>query len=97
MKFTTSMGSRITVQKGAIGLVGRRTTRSCSVPIQVLTVDQILTNAIHDIDRLQYWLGDIIEIFAMEGPKERQHPIDPTVQLIFRFSSSVVGSFLFTE
>ena len=63
----------------------------------VLTSDQILTNAIHDLDMLQYWLGDIAEVFAIEGPKHRPHAVDSTVQLIFKFSSGVVGSFLLTE
>jgi predicted dehydrogenase len=63
----------------------------------VLTSDQILTNAIHDFDMLQHWLGDIAEVFAMEGPKERPHPVDSTTQLSFKFSSGVVGSFLLTE
>lgn len=63
----------------------------------VLTSDQILTNAIHELDMLQYWLGDITEVFAMEGLKERPYPVDSTVQLIFKFASGVVGSFLLTE
>jgi len=58
---------------------------------------QILTNAIHDIDMLQYWLGGIAEVFVMEGPKERPYPVDSTVQLIFKFASGVVGSFLLTD
>lgn len=58
---------------------------------------QILTNAIHDLDMLQYWLGNIVEVFALEGPKERPYPVDSTVQLIFKFSSGTVGSFLLTE
>ena len=66
-------------------------------PTRLLTSDQILTNAIHDFDMLQYWLGDIAEVFAMEGPKERPYAVDSTVQLIFKFSSGVVGSFLVTE
>lgn len=57
----------------------------------------ILTNAIHDLDMLQYWLGDIAEVFAMEGPKERPYAVDSTIQLIFKFSSGVVGSFLLTD
>ena len=66
-------------------------------PTQLLTSGQVLTNAIHDPDMLQYWLGDIAEVFAMEGPKERPYGVDSTVQLIFKFSSGVVGSFLLTE
>ncbi len=66
-------------------------------PVRVLTADQILTNAIHDLDMLQYWLGDIAEVFAIEGLKTRPYDIDSTVQLIFKFSSGVVGSFLLTE
>ena len=66
-------------------------------PTQLLTSYQILTNAIHDIDMLQYWLGDIAEVFAMEGPKGRPYAVDSTVQLIFKFSSGVIGSFLLTE
>lgn len=58
---------------------------------------QILTNAIHDLDMLQYWLGDIAEVFAMEGTKERSFDVDSTIQLSFRFSSGAVGSFLLSE
>jgi hypothetical protein len=46
---------------------------------------------------VQYWLGDITEVYAMEGPRKRPHPVDETVQLVFKFSSGVVGSFLLTE
>lgn len=58
---------------------------------------QVLTNAIHDLDMLQYWLGDIAEVFAMEGPKERPFEVDSTVQLSFKFSCGAVGSFLLSE
>jgi len=56
-----------------------------------------LTNAIHEMDMLQYWLGDIEEVHAIEGPKERPYPVDSTVQVSMKFSSGAVGSFLFTE
>ncbi|CAH0019995.1 unnamed protein product [Clonostachys rhizophaga] len=39
----------------------------------------ILTNIIHEVDLLQYWLGDTVEIYAMEGIRERPYPIESTV------------------
>jgi len=57
----------------------------------------ILTNAIHEIDMLQHWLGDIAEVYAMEGMKERPSPVDSTVQMILKFSSGVLGSFLLSD
>src|ERR1700712_1826650 len=41
---------------------------------------QVLTNTIHEIDMLQYWLGSITEVHAIEGLKERPFPVDSTVQ-----------------
>lgn len=79
-------------QKGAGGVVG-----ILAVVRAVTDEAQVLTNAIHDLDMLQYWLGDIAEVFAMEGPKERPFDVDSTVQLSFKFSSGVVGSFLLSE
>lgn len=49
------------------------------------------------MDMLQYWLGNIEEVHAIEGPKERPYPVDSTVQVTMKFASSVIGSFLFTE
>lgn len=49
------------------------------------------------MDMLQYWLGNIEEVNAIEGPKERPFAVDSTVQLTLKFSSAVIGSFLFTE
>jgi predicted dehydrogenase len=49
------------------------------------------------MDMLQYWLGDIAEVHAIEGLKERPYPVDSTVQVTMKFSSGVLGSFLFTE
>lgn len=46
---------------------------------------------------LQHWLGDITEVYAMEGIKERPFAVDSTVQIIMKFSSGVVGSFLLSE
>ena len=63
----------------------------------MLTLDQILTNAIHDLDMLQYWLGDITGVFALEGPKECPYAVDSTVQLSLKFSSGIVGSLLLTK
>ncbi|OAL20345.1 hypothetical protein AYO22_09057 [Fonsecaea multimorphosa] len=57
----------------------------------------ILTNAIHEIDMLQYWLGPIEEVFAMEGPKPRPIKVDQTTHTTFKFSSGVLASFLFTD
>lgn len=54
-------------------------------------------NAIHEIDMLQHWLGDVTEVYAMEGLKERGLSVDSTVQTIMKFSSGVVGSFLLSE
>jgi predicted dehydrogenase len=56
-----------------------------------------LTNASHEIDILQYLLGDISEVYATEGVKERPFPVDETVLATFKFASGVVGSFLFSE
>ncbi|KAJ9614606.1 hypothetical protein H2200_002743 [Cladophialophora chaetospira] len=57
----------------------------------------LLTNAIHEMDMLQYWLGEIVEVHALEGPKERPYPVDSTVQVTMKFASGTIGSFLFTE
>ena len=57
----------------------------------------VLTNAIHEIDILRYLLGDIVEIYAIEAAKERQLPVDETVQITMKFASGAVGSFLFSD
>ncbi|KIW72521.1 hypothetical protein PV04_00706 [Phialophora macrospora] len=57
----------------------------------------VLTNASHEIDILQYLLGDISEVYATEGVKERGFPVDETVLATFKFASGVVGSFLFSD
>jgi len=46
---------------------------------------------------LQHWLGDITEVYAMEGGKERPFEVDSTVQIIMKFASGAVGSFLLSE
>ncbi|KIW30449.1 uncharacterized protein PV07_06191 [Cladophialophora immunda] len=57
----------------------------------------VLNNAIHEIDILQYLLGDIVEVYAVEGVKERTHPVDETVLTTMKFASGAVGSFLFSD
>ena len=49
------------------------------------------------MDMLQYWLGEIAEVHALEGVKERPYLVDSTVQVTMKFSCGVIGSFLFTE
>ena len=46
---------------------------------------------------LQYWLGEISEVYAIEGIKKRPFPVDSTVQITFTFASGVIGSFLLSE
>lgn len=38
-----------------------------------------------------------MEVYALEGEKQRSLEVDATVQTIFKFSTGAVGSFLFTE
>ncbi|KIX95965.1 uncharacterized protein Z520_08220 [Fonsecaea multimorphosa CBS 102226] len=57
----------------------------------------VLNNAIHEIDILQYLLGNIVEVYAVEGVKERPHPVDETVLATLKFASGAVGSFLFSD
>ncbi|KAJ9602168.1 hypothetical protein H2200_013288 [Cladophialophora chaetospira] len=57
----------------------------------------ILTNAIHEIDMLQYWLGDISEVYALEGVKTRPFPVDSTVQITLKFASGPIGSFFLSD
>ncbi|OAP62362.1 hypothetical protein AYL99_04565 [Fonsecaea erecta] len=57
----------------------------------------VLNNAIHEIDLLQYLLGDIVEVYAVDGVKERPYPVDETVLTTMKFASGAVGSFLFSD
>ncbi|EXJ75677.1 uncharacterized protein A1O5_00184 [Cladophialophora psammophila CBS 110553] len=64
---------------------------------QQLGAGGVLNNAIHEIDLLQYLLGDIVEVYAVEGVKERPYPVDETVLSTMKFASGAVGSFLFSD
>jgi len=57
----------------------------------------VLTNASHEIDILQSLLGDIVEVYAVEGARQRPFPVDETVLSTFKFASGAVGSFLFSD
>ncbi|OAL21736.1 hypothetical protein AYO22_07678 [Fonsecaea multimorphosa] len=52
----------------------------------------VLNNAIHEIDILQYLLGNIVEVYAVEGVKERPHPVDETVLATLKFASGALTS-----
>ncbi|KIM74704.1 hypothetical protein PILCRDRAFT_79797, partial [Piloderma croceum F 1598] len=57
----------------------------------------ILTNLIHEIDCLRYLFGDIIRVYAEEGPKTRSHEVEETVACTFKFASGMVGTLVLTD
>jgi len=56
-----------------------------------------LTNLIHKIDSLRYLFGDIIRVYAEEGPKTRPYQVEETVVCTFKFFSGMVGTFVLTD
>jgi predicted dehydrogenase len=56
-----------------------------------------LTNLIHEIDSLRYLFGDIIRVYAEEGPKTRPYEVEETIVCTFKFASGMVATLVLTE
>lgn len=57
----------------------------------------VLINLIHEVDLLQYLLGPIVTVSAVQARKTRGFDAEEGVAIILRFESGVVGSFILSD
>ncbi|KAH6671690.1 hypothetical protein B0J14DRAFT_639684 [Halenospora varia] len=57
----------------------------------------ILINLIHEVDLLQYLLGPIVFVSALETPKTRGFDAEEGAAILMRFKSGVVGTFILSD
>lgn len=57
----------------------------------------VLINLIHEIDLLQYLLGPIVLVSALETTKTRGYEAEEGAAILLRFKSGVVGTFLLCD
>ena len=57
----------------------------------------VLINLVHEVDLLQYLLGPVTMVSALETAKTRDFDAEEGAAIIFRFESGVVGSFLLSD
>jgi len=57
----------------------------------------VLINLIHEVDLLQYLLGSIMLVYALEAPKTRDFDAEEGAAVLLRFESGVVGTFVLSD
>jgi predicted dehydrogenase len=57
----------------------------------------VLINLIHEVDLLQYLLGPIVLVHALESPKTRRHDAEEGAAIILRFDSGTVGTLILSD
>ncbi|MBC6407492.1 MAG: Gfo/Idh/MocA family oxidoreductase [Rhodobacteraceae bacterium] len=53
----------------------------------------LLINLIHDVDILRYLCGDISELYALRGNRQRRGLVEDSAALVLRFANGALGSF----
>lgn len=57
----------------------------------------VLINLIHDVDLLQYLLGPIVHVSALQTKKTRGFEAEEGAAILLRFESGVVGTFVLSD
>ena len=57
----------------------------------------LMTNLSHEVDLLQFLLGDIVEVTALSSHARRGLAVEDTAALAFRFLNGAMGSFLISD
>ncbi|KIM94331.1 hypothetical protein OIDMADRAFT_136227 [Oidiodendron maius Zn] len=57
----------------------------------------VLINLIHEVDLLQYLLGPIVQVFALESKKTRNFDAEEGAAIILKFESGVIGTFVLCD
>jgi predicted dehydrogenase len=52
----------------------------------------VLTNLIHDVDLLRWWIGEIVEARGFQSNRIRGYPVDETCAVAVRFDNGVLGT-----
>ncbi|TCL01146.1 putative dehydrogenase [Shimia isoporae] len=57
----------------------------------------IFINLIHDIDLLRYFVGEIVEVVAMQSSAARGFAVEDTASVLLRFETGALGTFSLSD
>ena len=57
----------------------------------------VVSNGIHDVDRIRYLCGDVEEVFAMKGNRIRGYEVEDTASVSFRCKNGAVGTYYISD